>query len=163
MSTLTEDTISIQSTDNEEEEIIEDDENEDEEEDDENNENEDEINENEDKNKNEEETSDQRPKTSDVWNFVDKETRKCPSCSKIFEKKTGTSSIRTHLKSHGILLIKEKQTTLDSFINKQHYEFYKKQEVFEWIILDMQPFKVVEGEAFRKMILKFDPKYQLPT
>ncbi len=27
----------------------------------------------------------------------------------------------------------------------------------------MQPFKVVEGEAFRKMILKFDSKYQLLT
>ena len=27
----------------------------------------------------------------------------------------------------------------------------------------MQPFKVIEGEAFCKMILKFDPKYQLPT
>ncbi len=67
------------------------------------------------------------------------------------------------MKSHGILLIKEKQTTLDSFINKQPSEFDKKQAVFEWIILDMQPFKVVEGEAFRKMILKFDPKYQLPT
>src|SRR5438270_444648 len=50
-----------------------------------------------------------RPLTSDVWEFVDKTTRKCPSCSKIFGKKTGTSSIRTHLKTHGILLIKEKQ------------------------------------------------------
>src|SRR5579859_5706181 len=38
-----------------------------------------------------------RPTTSDVWNFVDKKTRKCPSCGKIFNKKTGTSSIRTHL------------------------------------------------------------------
>src|SRR6266511_2413371 len=117
MSTLTEDTISIQNTDNEEEEIIEDDENENEEEDDENNENEDEINENEDENENEEEdnendnnkgeTSYQRPKTSDVWNFVDKETRKYPSCSKIFGKKTGTSSIRTHLKVMEYYLLKK--------------------------------------------------------
>ena len=124
MLTLTEDTISIQSTDNEKEEIIEDDENEDEEEDNENNENEDENNKNEDENKNKEEdnennndndnnnnkreTNNQRLKTSDVWNFVDKETHKCLSCSKIFEKKTGTSSIHIYLKSHGILLIKEK-------------------------------------------------------
>ena|SRR5256885_88458 len=25
--------------------------------------------------------------TSDVWNFVDKTTRKCPSCAKVFKKK----------------------------------------------------------------------------
>src|SRR6266542_1329810 len=143
MSTLTEDIISIQSTDSEEEEIIEDDiendENEDENNENENeNENEEEDNENDNDNDNNDnkreeeednnkgETSNQRLKTSDVWNFVDKETHKCPSCSKIFGKKTDTSSIRTYLKSHRILLIKEKQTTLDSFINKQPSEFDKK-------------------------------------
>src|SRR6266542_3220480 len=150
MSTLTEDIISIQSTDSEEEEIIEDDIENDENED-EDNEKEEENNENENEKENEEEdnendndndnndnkreeeednnkgeTSNQRLKTSDVWNFVDKETHKCPSCSKIFGKKTDTSSIRTYLKSHRILLIKEKQTTLDSFINKQPSEFDKK-------------------------------------
>src|SRR6266496_2227412 len=37
------------------------------------------------------ETSKERPITSDVWDFVNRKTRKCPSCEKIFEKKTGTS------------------------------------------------------------------------
>src|SRR2546430_17159730 len=45
--------------------------------------------------------------TSDVWDIVDRKTRKYPSCDKIFGKKTGTSSIRSHLQSYGILLIKE--------------------------------------------------------
>ena len=29
--------------------------------------------------------------------------------------------------------------------------------------MDLQPFKVVEGEAFRKMVLKLDPQYQVPS
>src|SRR5688572_22266355 len=35
--------------------------------------------------------------SSDVWDYVDRIERKCPHCAKIFNKKTGTSSIRTHL------------------------------------------------------------------
>src|SRR5207248_3279746 len=104
-----------------------------------------------------------RPTTSDVWDFVDKKTRKCPSCGKIFKKKTGTSSIRSHLQSHGMLLIKEHQTTLDDFVKKKVTQSEKKQAVLDWIILDMQPSKVVEGEAFQNMISSFDPNLQLPT
>ena len=52
------------------------------------------------------ETSKERLTTSDVWEFVNKTTRKCPSCGKIFKKSTGTSSIRSHLQNHGILLVK---------------------------------------------------------
>ncbi|CAB5353646.1 unnamed protein product [Rhizophagus irregularis] len=103
----------------------------------------------------------QKEKTSNVWDFVDKESRKCSCCGKIFNKNTGTSSIRSHLKGHGILLNKKKQTTLDSFVQSTQTE--KKFAMIEWIVLDMQPFKVVEGGAFRKMISKFDPKHKLPT
>ena len=56
----------------------------------------------EDDNDNEEATSKQKPTSSNVWDFVDKTTRKCSNCSKTFGKKTGTSSIRVHLKSHGL-------------------------------------------------------------
>ena len=104
--------------------------------------------------------------TSDVWNFVDKTTRKCPSCAKIFKKKTGTSSIRAHLQSHGMLMAKQTtQTTLDNFARRhsQKIQTSKTQAVIEWIVLDIQPFKVIEGEAFRKMILELDPYYVIPT
>ena len=62
-----------------------------------------------------------------------------------------------------MFLLKEKQTTLDNFVNKKTSQLEKKQAVIDWIILDIQPFKVVEGEAFRNMISNFDPNYQLPT
>ena len=80
-------------------------ENENEEEEEENNEENDEDSE-----KDNEETHEGRI-TSDVWNFVDKTTRKCPSCAKIFKKKTGTSSIRAHLQSHGMLMAKQTTQT----------------------------------------------------
>jgi len=91
-----------------------------------NNSNEDHDNDNEDDNEdnneeekdNEEEETpkEERPTTSDVWEFVDKTTRKCPSCGKVFKKTTGTSSIRSHLQNHGMLLVKAKQTSLDHFV-----------------------------------------------
>src|SRR5436190_8163209 len=111
------------------------------------------------------ETSKERLTTSDVWEFVDKTTRKCPSCGKIFKKSTGTSSIRSHLQNHGILLVKAKQTSLDNFVKRhsQKIQLEKTQKVVEWIVLDLQPFKVVEGEAFREMVSKLDPQYQVPS
>jgi len=111
------------------------------------------------------ETSKERLATSDVWEFVDKTTRKCPSCGKIFKKSTGTSSIRSHLQNHGILLVKAKQTSLDNFVKRhsQKIQLEKTQKVVEWIVFDLQPFKVVEGEAFREMVSKLDPQYQVPS
>ncbi len=63
-----------------------------------------------------------------------------------------------------MLLEKEKQTTLDSFIKRHSREVQikKTQAVIEWIVLDMQSFKVVEGTAFNNMISVLDPHYQIP-
>src|SRR6266511_2537409 len=102
--------------------------------------------------------------SSDVWDYVDKIERKCPYCAKIFGKKTGTSSIRNHLDGHGVKFEKEQQTTLDSFVKKHSPKIQteKTQAVIEWIVLDMQAFQVVEGQAFHKMLSILDPQYQVP-
>src|SRR5947207_14053226 len=50
-------------------------------------------------------TSKERLAASDVWEFVNKTTRKCPSYGKIFKKSAGTSSIGSHLQNHGIYLV----------------------------------------------------------
>src|SRR6266498_2291084 len=85
--------------------------------------------------------------SSDVWDYVDKIERICPYCGKKFGKKTGTSSIRTHLGGHGVKFNKEQQITLDSFVKKHSPKIQteKTQAVIEWIVLDMQAFQVVEG------------------
>ena len=102
--------------------------------------------------------------SSDVWDYVDRIERKCPYCAKIFGKKTGTSSIRTHLGGHGVKFEKEQQTTLDTFVKKHSPKIQteKTQAVIEWIVLDMQAFQVVEGQAFHKMLSILDPQYQVP-
>jgi hypothetical protein len=102
--------------------------------------------------------------SSDVWDYVDRIERKCPYCAKIFGKKTGTSSIRTHLGGHGVKFDKEQQTTLDTFVKKHSPKIQteKTEAVIEWIVLDMQAFQVVEGQAFHKMLSILDPQYQVP-
>jgi hypothetical protein len=35
--------------------------------------------------------------------------------------------------------------------------------IIEWIVLDLQPFSVVESESFIKLINKLDPHYRLPS
>ena len=121
--TSSNDTISIISNDGEEEDedYKEDEYNSDGEDNDEEADNDDdkeEDNDNREADNNNEEEDSIQPTTSDVWDIVDRKTRKCSSCDKTFEKKTGTSSIRSHLQSHGILLIKEQQTTLDGFVKR---------------------------------------------
>src|SRR6266545_4847304 len=102
--------------------------------------------------------------SSDVWDYVDKIKRICPYYGKKFGKKTGISSIRTHLGRHGVKFNKEQQTTLDSFVKKHSPKIQteKTQAVIEWIVLDMQAFQVVEGQAFHKMLSILDPQYQVP-
>src|SRR5437868_1433886 len=58
-----------------------------------------------------------------------------------------------------------RQTSLDNFVKRhsQKIQLEKTQKVVEWIVLDLQPFKVVEGEAFREMVSKLDPQYQVPS
>ncbi|CAG8523104.1 28671_t:CDS:1, partial [Gigaspora margarita] len=100
---------------------------------------------------------------SDVWKYVDEETRKCSQCPMQFKPATATTSIRTHLQQkHNLLLQKEK---LDLIIKKYSAEIQaeKTQAIFEWIILALKPFKVIEEKAFRNMIQRLDPFYKIPS
>jgi hypothetical protein len=84
---------------------------------------------------------------SDVWKFVDKETRQCSKCSKIFKPKTATSSIRIHLQhKHELLLKKDLDSISKKYSPKIQAE--KTQAILNWIILTLKLFKVVEEKAF---------------
>ncbi|CAG8631490.1 4121_t:CDS:2, partial [Scutellospora calospora] len=95
--------------------------------------------------------------------YVDEETQKCLKCSKIFNLTTATTSIHTHLQQqHNLLLEKEKSNLL---IKKYSVEIQaeKTQPIFEWIILALKPFKVIEDKAFQNIIHKLDLFYQIPS
>ncbi|CAG8823620.1 18772_t:CDS:1, partial [Dentiscutata erythropus] len=99
---------------------------------------------------------------SDVWEFVDEETRKCSKCPKIFKPKTATTSIHAHLQQKHNLLLKGSLTVL----SKKHspkIQAEKTQTILNWIILTLKPFKVIEEKAFHNMVQKLDSFYQIPV
>ncbi|ONH90806.1 hypothetical protein PRUPE_8G075500 [Prunus persica] len=104
---------------------------------------------------------------------------KCKYCNKVYaygSKKNGTSNLLSHLanqcKEYPGRDIK-KQKTL-SFQPKKGEEEGKliatsyspescREAIVRFIILDEQPFKVVEGEGFRDMLRVFEPRLQVPS
>ena len=108
-------------------------------------------------------------KTSSLWNHIDFETKDnpgepvCKICKFVFSNKSGNSSIERHLTSqHNITIpkVRNKQTTLN-FICTTPWPAKEKaerdQSVVIWIIVDQQPFNVVEKKKFIEMMNIFDP------
>ncbi|CAG8847691.1 2330_t:CDS:2, partial [Gigaspora margarita] len=75
---------------------------------------------------------------SDVWKYVDEETCKYSQCPIQFKPTTATTSI-------------------------SEIQAEKTQAIFEWIILALKPFKVIEEKAFRNMIHNLDPFYKISS
>ena len=113
-------------------------------------------------------------KTAEVWKYFDIRTEHhsdhpvCKSCGQVFSQKTGNSSLKRHLKSHQIFISKKnlQQTTINFQTIIPHSSI--KQEARDhaiviWIIVNQQPFAIIENKYFRSMISKFDPKYKFPN
>ena len=107
-------------------------------------------------------------KTSDVWQHFDnnEDNSTCKYCKKTYSKNTSTTILRRHYeKNHKKKINKTKQTTLQFSTSTPHPNEImrdKTSSIIEWIILDLQPFSVVESESFIKLINKLDPYYRLP-
>ena len=109
-------------------------------------------------------------KNSDVWNHFDviEERSKCKYCTKSYSKNTSTSILwrhyyKEHDKKSGS---KTKQSLLQFPIITPHPDnimHEKTESLIEWIVLDLQPFSVVESESFIKMVNKLDPHYRLSS
>ena len=108
-------------------------------------------------------------KTSDVWQHFDnnEDNSTCKYCKKTYSKNTSTTILRRHYeKNHQKKINKTKQTTLQFSTSTPHPDEImrdKTNSIMEWIILDLQPFSVVESESFIKLINKLDPHYRLPS
>ena len=107
-------------------------------------------------------------KASDVWQHFDnnEDNSTCKYCKKTYSKNTSTTILRRHYeKNHKKKINKTKQTTLQFSTSTPHPDEImcdKTSSIIEWIILDLQPFSVVESESFIKLINKLDPYYRLP-
>ncbi|XP_015170033.1 zinc finger BED domain-containing protein RICESLEEPER 1-like [Solanum tuberosum] len=130
-------------------------------------------------------------KTSQIWDhfakFIakgGKRRAKCNYCVKHFTAETktnGTSVLWSHLNDKCLKspfrFVDRKQTTLKvvpikvgrqengtSSIEKVVYNMEDiKRAIAEFFIIDEQPFKVVEGEGFKKLMAKALPNFELPS
>ncbi|KAH0748649.1 hypothetical protein KY290_027881 [Solanum tuberosum] len=124
--------------------------------------------------------------TSQIWNhfekFLDKKGEqkgKCNYCSKVLScpSKYGTSNVWTHINSNcaksPYRIIDISQPTLklkpikeggQGTLEKIVYNVVEvKKAISEFVILDEQPFKVVEGEGFKRLMTLILPNYELPS
>src|SRR2546423_5220488 len=91
----------------------------------------------------------------------------CKICGYVFSVKSGNSSIERHLLSKHCIVIPKvrKQTTL-KFKCKDPWPAKEKLErdnaVVTWVIVDQQPFSVVENKNFIEMVNIFDSRYKVP-
>ena len=94
-----------------------------------------------------------------------------PICDKYgqkFSPKSGNSSLERHLSSqHNIIVPKIKcyQTKLPFVRYNPWPEAQKKERdlaLITWIIIDQQPFCVVENNKFLELINILDPRYKIP-
>ena len=108
-------------------------------------------------------------KTSDAWQHFESngDNSTCKYCKKTYSKSTSTTILRRHYeKYHKKKINKTKQTTLQFSTSTPHPNEImrdKTSSIIEWIILDLQPFSVVESESFIKLVNKLDPHYRLPS
>ncbi|KAH0698379.1 hypothetical protein KY289_015861 [Solanum tuberosum] len=129
--------------------------------------------------------------TSQIWDhfakFIakgGKQRAKCNYCVKHFAAETktnGTSVLWSHLNDKCLKspfrFVDKRQTTLKfvpikvggqengtSFIEKVVYNVEDiRRAIAEFVIIDEQPFKVVEGEGFKKLMAKALPNFELPS
>lgn len=107
---------------------------------------------------------------SDVWNYFQKIKNddnivlsiNCQLCETEYGSSSSTTTLRRHLQSiHGSTYIPNKQT------NKSSSYTYAEQihitaKLIQWIIVDLQPFNIVEQKQFQQFIHTLDPRYVLP-
>ncbi|CAJ0836176.1 4950_t:CDS:2 [Entrophospora sp. SA101] len=94
--------------------------------------------------------------------------QKCRVCAATYSGigKTSTGTLKNHIKTKHP---NEYQRCVQTTLNFQRINPYPPKENFmktkvmiNWIIMNMQPFSIVEDNFFIEMIKKFDPPYQMP-
>lgn len=133
-----------------------------------------------------------RGRKAPVWNFMEVTTPNtvtCLICKDSFKFSGGsTSNLNKHLRGRHPLEYGElKEETANEMVAKAskpstsqptlietvtRTQPYKKDSkakkevdelIMEWIVKDLMPLSAVESKAFRKLIKRLDPKYELPS
>lgn len=107
---------------------------------------------------------------STVWIFFDKNPsyapgyNVCKTCNKRFKMTTGTTTLRTHLKTHRLNAPTKKQTVTTKQKNPFDEEDQNRHDEYliKWLICDLQPFTVVDNLHFKEFLRFFCPRYVIP-
>ena len=108
---------------------------------------------------------------SDVWNYFQKIKNddniiisiNCQLCKAEYSAITSTSTLRRHLRNlHSSVYIQEdnqlEPNSSYTFAEQKHITV----KLIQWIIVDLQPFNVVEQTEFQEFVHSLDSRYVLP-
>jgi hypothetical protein len=107
---------------------------------------------------------------SDVWEYFQKiknddnviTSINCKLCEAEYGASSATTTLRRHLKNvHSSTYIQNdqsKQISPYTFSEQIHITI----KLIQWLIVDLQPFNIVEQEEFQQFIYSLDPRYVLP-
>ncbi|CAG8800500.1 40437_t:CDS:1 [Gigaspora margarita] len=91
---------------------------------------------------------------SPVWPYFNKDTKDkpgipvCKICKTEFSKSSSTSTLAWHLTIHNIVALKQGKKPLNLNPHSKIEQQERTNLVVRWIICDLQPFSVVEGEEW---------------
>ncbi|CAG8663775.1 9262_t:CDS:2, partial [Cetraspora pellucida] len=106
---------------------------------------------------------------SPVWLYFNREMEGklgipiCKICKTEFSKSSATSTLACHLTIHNIVALKRGKKLLNMNSHPKIEQQERTNLIVRWIICDLQLFSIIEGEEWRNMISKFDPRYQFPS
>ena len=109
-----------------------------------------------------------KAKTSAVWEHYSEQgdgTRSCFYCTQTYSKSSGTTTLQNHLDHHhpNRLPVKPSQRTLDTMqgvIMSATQKERVDKAMIEWIVVNFQPFMVVEDDFFRAFCAVLNPSYK---
>ena len=112
-------------------------------------------------------------KSSDVWKYFRKEDSSpnsvlCTICERSFSYRGGTTNLRDHLERQHSSIYRPKPTSSKqaTLVGIQRCSERRSKEVTQrilnFIIKDIRPIAVVEGEGFMEMVKLMEPGYTIP-
>jgi hypothetical protein len=115
-----------------------------------------------------------------VWQYYEKVVDnkgilihiKCIYCGQKYGAKTSTGTLNDHFKKKHSKVQPEGAGSIEAAFNNSSQARIKSKgdqyldilnNIIDWVIIECQPFRVVDGPSFKKMIASLNPKFQAPS
>ena len=106
-----------------------------------------------------------------VWNYYEKIfddnntliNIKCKYCGQKYSSKSSTSTLNDHLKKKHPN-IQSEEDILNKSQHQMHVTLQEHLDYFvNWVVMDCQPFRVVDAPSFRDLIFSLNPEFKVPS